>query len=102
LYGLWAGRSISARRLKGIAPLLKPGTSVLVAWDESPLDRDTIATLRPTPDAELLVTRWLVAEAERDTDGGSLTTVAEHAGPLSVGGSTVGGHRSPACMRGDP
>jgi hypothetical protein len=55
LYGLWAVRSISARRLKGIAPLLKPGTSVLVAWGEAPLDRDTIATLRPTPDDELLV-----------------------------------------------
>jgi hypothetical protein len=55
LYGLFAGRSLSARRLKGIAPILEPGTTVLLAWDEAPLGEDTIAMLAPTPDAKLLV-----------------------------------------------
>ncbi len=32
LYGLWVGRSISGRRLRGLGPLLTPGTSVVLAW----------------------------------------------------------------------
>ena len=32
LYGLWAGRSLSTGRLKGIGPLLSPGTSVVLGW----------------------------------------------------------------------
>ena len=32
LYGLWVGRSISARRLKGVGSLLAPGTSAVLAW----------------------------------------------------------------------
>lgn len=32
LYGLWAGRGVSARRLKGIGPLLPANTSAVVAW----------------------------------------------------------------------
>jgi hypothetical protein len=35
LYGLWVGRSTSAHRLKGIGPILAPGSSMLLAgWDE--------------------------------------------------------------------
>src|ERR1044071_3532423 len=37
LYGLWAGRATSARRLEGIGPILAPGTSTLLAWAEGPL-----------------------------------------------------------------
>jgi uncharacterized membrane protein len=37
LYGLWAGRSISARRLRGVGPLLGPGTSALIAWADGPV-----------------------------------------------------------------
>ena len=34
LYGLWAGRAVSARRLNAIRPLLPPGTSMVLAWAE--------------------------------------------------------------------
>ena len=37
LYGLWAGRSISARRLKGVGSLLGPGTSAVLAWADGPV-----------------------------------------------------------------
>ncbi len=42
LYGLWAGRAVSARRLKGVGPLVPPGTSLVVAWAEGALRHDTI------------------------------------------------------------
>jgi hypothetical protein len=42
LYGLWAGRAVSARRLKGVAPLVPPGTSLVVAWAEGAPNQDTI------------------------------------------------------------
>ena len=42
LYGLWAGRGVSARRLKRLGPLLPPGTSLVVAWAEGPLSRETL------------------------------------------------------------
>lgn len=32
LFGLWANRSVSARRLKGIGPLVPPGSSLAVGW----------------------------------------------------------------------
>jgi len=32
LFGLWASRSVSARRLKGIGPLVPPGSSLAVGW----------------------------------------------------------------------
>jgi hypothetical protein len=45
LYGLWAGRGTTARRLKGIGPILAPGTSMLLAWAEGPVKRETIDSL---------------------------------------------------------
>lgn len=45
LYGLWVGRSISAHRLKGLGPLLIPGTSVLLAWTDGAGAGQTIQTL---------------------------------------------------------
>jgi hypothetical protein len=56
LYGLWAGRAVSARRLKGIGPLLAPGSSTLLAWTDRPLSRDAIDLLT-TPGSERLVLR---------------------------------------------
>jgi hypothetical protein len=32
LFGLWTSRSVSVRRLKGIGPLVPPGSSVVVGW----------------------------------------------------------------------
>ena len=54
LYGLWAGRAISARRLKGIGPLLAPGTSTLLAWAEGPVSKDTLETMN-APGSQRLV-----------------------------------------------
>jgi membrane associated rhomboid family serine protease len=45
LYGLWAGRSTSARRLKGIGPVLAPGTSAVLAWSEGPVRGDALDAL---------------------------------------------------------
>jgi uncharacterized membrane protein len=35
LFGLWTSRSVSVRRLKGIGPLVPPGSSVAVGWAAS-------------------------------------------------------------------
>ncbi|MBS1878976.1 MAG: hypothetical protein JST31_05650 [Actinobacteria bacterium] len=46
LYGLWAGRSVSARRLKSVGKLFAPGTSAVLAWARGPAHkpvRDTLA-----------------------------------------------------------
>jgi hypothetical protein len=45
LYGVWAGRATTARRLKGIGPILAPGTSTLLAWAELPVSDDTTKAL---------------------------------------------------------
>jgi uncharacterized membrane protein len=42
LYGLWAGRGVSARRLKGVSPLLPPDTSTVLAWSEGNLTQQAI------------------------------------------------------------
>ena len=42
LYGLWVMRAVSARRLKGIRPLLPPGTSTVLAWSEGDLRPEMI------------------------------------------------------------
>jgi len=57
LYGLWAGRTISARRLKGIGPLLARDTSVLLAWADGPVSQETIDTLS-AGNAQRLVLRF--------------------------------------------
>ncbi len=55
LYGLWAGRAVSARRLKGLEPLLPPGTSTLVAWSEAnPTDETVRRWSRPGSDRLIL------------------------------------------------
>jgi uncharacterized membrane protein len=42
LYGLWAGRGISARRLRGIGPLLAPDTSFVLAWADGAVTNDMV------------------------------------------------------------
>ena len=34
LYGLWAGRAVSGRRLKRLGPLLLPDSSLILGWAE--------------------------------------------------------------------
>jgi hypothetical protein len=45
LYGLRAGRAVSAGRLKSLGPFIAPGTSMIVAWAGGPVRQDTIGTL---------------------------------------------------------
>ena len=54
LYGLWAGRSISARRLEGIGSILSPNTSSLLAWADGDVRESDLDGL-DRPDAERLV-----------------------------------------------
>ncbi|MGN6795212.1 MAG: hypothetical protein ACTHJW_22725, partial [Streptosporangiaceae bacterium] len=57
LYGLWAGRSISARRLKRVRPLVPPGTSTVVAWSEESLTQDVLGDWAE-PGSEKLIVRF--------------------------------------------
>ena len=43
LFGLWAGRAVSARKIKSVGPLQAPGTSLVVAWADKPVTDDTLA-----------------------------------------------------------
>lgn len=61
LYGLWAGRSDSARRLKGLNPLLPPDTSLLDAWADGVVTDEALAPWSP-PGAERLVLRFTTVE----------------------------------------
>jgi hypothetical protein len=65
LYGLWAGRATTARRLKGIGPILAPESSMLLAWAEGPAKRETIEMLA-TANAKRLVLLF------NPTDGGAV------------------------------
>ena len=42
LYGMWAGRGVSARRLKGLGAFVPPDTSLVVAWAEGPVSQETV------------------------------------------------------------
>ena len=57
LYGLWAGRAVSARRLKGVGPLIPPDSSVILAWADGAATERTLRALS-TPDAETLGLRF--------------------------------------------
>ena len=57
LYGLWAGRAVSARRLKGIGPLLAPDTSTMLAWANGDITPQTVTELA-APDAQSLILRF--------------------------------------------
>ena len=45
LYGLWAGRAVSARRLKRIRPLLPAGSSTVLAWSDEQLSEQIMDDL---------------------------------------------------------
>lgn len=55
LYGLWAGRSASAKRLRPVAPLLTPGTSLILAWAGGGLGPEGLAELTTTDSNQLVV-----------------------------------------------
>jgi uncharacterized membrane protein len=57
LYGLWAGRAVSARRLKGVGPLLPPDSSAILAWAQGAATERTLRALS-TPDAKTLALRF--------------------------------------------
>jgi uncharacterized membrane protein len=42
LFGLWAGRSVSARRLKGVGPLVPPDSSLALGWAGSSASAEAI------------------------------------------------------------
>ena len=76
LYGLWAGRGVSARRLKGVGPLLPPDSSVILAWADGAVTERTIGALS-TPDAETLGPAFQPRRPRRDPGGLKLNDRAE-------------------------
>jgi uncharacterized membrane protein len=57
LYGLWAGRGVSARRLKAVGRLLPPDSSLILAWADGDAEAPTIEQLA-TPNTETLDLRF--------------------------------------------
>jgi uncharacterized membrane protein len=57
LYGLWAGRAVSARRLKSVRRLLPPGTSSVLAWSEADLTQQALDDWSQ-PGSERLIVRF--------------------------------------------
>jgi hypothetical protein len=57
LYGLWAGRAVSARRLKSVRALLPPGTSTVLAWSETDLTQQAVDDWSG-PGSERLIVRF--------------------------------------------
>ena len=80
LYGLWAGRAISARRIKPLRPLLPPDTSIALCWAEGPLSDDSIAEWSAPASDQLILEFKAIA-------GGAALRVGT--------GSSSGAHASP-------
>ena len=57
LYGLWAGRAVSARRLRSVRPLLPPETSTVLAWSEADLTEQVLDDWSE-PGSERLIVRF--------------------------------------------
>jgi hypothetical protein len=57
LYGLWAGRSISARRMKGVGALLANGTSAVLAWTDGSAEQSELEVLS-APGSKRLALRF--------------------------------------------
>ena len=77
LYGLWAGRSISARRLKGVGALLANGTSAVLAWADGSV-RPEARTALTAPGAKELVLRF------NPVEGGALLEADGSAGKEAI------------------
>ena len=58
LYGLWAGRGVSARRLKGLGPFVPPDTSLVIAWADGSLSREAIERWA-APGSQRLILRFI-------------------------------------------
>jgi hypothetical protein len=69
LYGHWAGRTISARRLKGLAPMLSPDTSMIFAWSDAPSAAATLESRSTDGQVQTLILGF------GPTAGGALLTV---------------------------
>jgi hypothetical protein len=57
LYGLWVGRTVSPRRLKGMAALLPPDSSITLAWAGGVLTKEAIDRWA-SPESQRLVLRF--------------------------------------------
>lgn len=57
LYGLWAGRSVSARRLNSVQPILPPGTSMVLAWAVG-APQEQAVTAWSSPGSEQVILRF--------------------------------------------
>ena len=57
VFGLWAGRAVSARRLQGIGPLLSADSSVMLAWADGDIAPKTVTDLS-SPGAQSLIVRF--------------------------------------------
>ena len=55
LYALWARRAVSARRLKGIGPLLSADTSTMLALADGDIAPQTITDMSSTGAQSLIV-----------------------------------------------
>ena len=55
LYGMWAGRGVSARRLKGLGAFVPPDNSLVVAWAEGPVSQETVERWAPTGSQRLIL-----------------------------------------------
>ena len=55
LYGMWAGRGVSARRLKGLGAFVPPDSSLVVAWAEGPVSPDTVERWAPNGSQRLIL-----------------------------------------------
>ena len=55
LYGLLAGRAISARRMKPLRPLVPPDSSIALCWAEGPLSDDSLAEWSTTASDQLIL-----------------------------------------------
>jgi hypothetical protein len=61
LFGLWAGRSVSARRLNAIGPLVPPDTSMTLAWAGSSASAGAIDNWM-APSSQRLLLRFVADE----------------------------------------
>jgi hypothetical protein len=72
LYGLWAGRSVSARRMRRVDALARPDTSAMLAWVDGRVTPETMSKLAK-PGSDTLVVRFdsVGSGAVLDVSGGT-------------------------------